>query len=446
MYIKIYFIYTNIGDTMKNISINDIKEFKKKYISNKKNKIIENAITNNGINEVALNRCILNENRMVFSIELPEGKIVDQKNSGRCWCFAGLNLLKYNISKNMNIDIDKFNLSASYLTFYDKLEKMNTILEEILSLKKIDYDTIHNLNIMDYDEGGYFESFKELVKKYGVIPTNYMKENTITENSDIANLIIDEKIKRDICTLINTKNKSKRENITKKLMSDNYTLLSKIFGEVPTKIKLEYKDKNNNLISKTLTPLEYYNEYCSIDLDDYVGIASIDMYNKSYYRKYKRKYGETVFNRSKEEFINLPKEELKELVIASLKDNQPVWFSCEINEMCSREYGILDTRIYNYEDIFNFKQLTTSEGLNLHYYGSSHAMSIVGVYIEKNKPIRWKVENSWGNNVNDGYLIMNDNYFDKFVMEVIINKKYLNEKQLEVLKKKPITMRYDDPV
>ena len=432
---------------MKNISIKDIKDFSVKYNKDKNNKVIENAITNNGINEVALNRDILNENKMFFNIELPESKRMDQKKSGRCWCFAGLNMLKHNIANNMNVKVEDFNLSANYLTFYDKFEKMNTIYEEVIALKKDDFDTLNDLKITEYSEGGYWEFFKELVKKYGIIPVEYMKENKVTETSQIANEVIDAKIKRDIYTILEAKKEKKDlDRLTKKLMSENYTLLSKILGEPPQTIKLEYKDKDNNIIMKDLTPQEFMKEYLTINLDDYVTVGSIDMYNKEYYKKYIRKYGESIFDISKSEFINLPKKELKELVIKQLKDNEPVWFASEVTKMCSRVNGILDTRIYDYEELFNFKPLTISEGLNLHYYECCHAMSMVGVHIVKNKPIRWKVENSWGDANNKGYFIMNDNYFDKFVMEGIINKKYLSQDQLAILKQTPIEMRVDDPV
>ena len=139
---------------------------------------------------------------MVFSIELPESKRMNQKKSGRCWCFAGLNILKHNIAKNMNVKVENFNLSANYLTFYDKLEKMNTVLEEIIDLKKYYFDNLNDLKIVEYDEGGYWEFFKELVKKYGVIPIEYMKENVVTEASDLSNQIIDAKLKRDIYTIL----------------------------------------------------------------------------------------------------------------------------------------------------------------------------------------------------------------------------------------------------
>ncbi len=434
---------------MKQIKLEDIKSFRKTYSKNKYNKIIENAIINNGVNEVALNMDVMNENQMVFNIELPKTKIRDQKASGRCWCFASLNFLKYNIAENMNIKTEDIELSANYLTFYDKFEKMNSILEEVLELKKYDYDILNDLQITNFFEGGCWNFFKGLIQKYGVIPASYMRENKVTEGSNAANQILNAKVKRDIYTLIEAKTKKKTkeelEKLTKKMMADNYVILCKLFGEPPEKIKLEYKDKDSKLISKKLTPQDFFKKYCTINLEDYVTVSSVDMYNKEYYKRYERKVGESVFGLGKDEIVNIPKDEFKELVIKQLKDNSPVFFGAEVTKMCNVTNGILDTRIYNYEELFDFKPLTQAEGLNLHYYKCCHGMSMVGVHLEKDKPVRWKVENSWGEERTKGYLVMNDNYFDKFVMEATINKKYLTPKQLKAVESEPIDMDADDP-
>ena len=435
---------------MKNIKLSDIKKFKKEYEQDLNNKLLEMAITNNGINEVALNTSIISENKMLFNIELPESTRTNQKDSGRCWCYAGLNFLKHNIAKNMNIPIKNLNLSANYLTFYDKLEKMNTILEKVITKKNMNIETIKKLKISEYDEGGYWEFFKELIKKYGIIPLEYMKENKVSSNSEIANKIIDAKIKRDIYTILEYKKNNSSikelEKLTKKLMQENYEILSKIFTSPPLIINLEYIDKDKKLITLSLTPQEFYKKYCTINIDDYISISSVDMYNKEYYKKYINNSNENIFNLGKQEFINLPKNEFKSLIIKQLKKKEPVWFATEIEEMFNNDNSILDTRIYNYEKLFNFKQLTTREGLNLNYYTSCHAMCMVGVHIYKSKPLRWKVENSWGDSNNNGYLVMNDNYFDKFVMEAAINKNYLTKKQLKVLKSKPINLDLNDPI
>lgn len=434
---------------MKEISLNQIKKYRNTFYSDKSNKIISDSIINNGINKTCFNSGVLVEDQNVFNIELPDSKRLDQKNSGRCWAFAGINMIKHDIAKNLNIKPEDIDLSVNYLVFYDKLEKSNTIYENIISLEKYDFDTINKLKIINLEEGGYFEYFRELIKKYGVIPSSYMPENATSEDSRSLMIVYNEKIKRDIYILLEAKkqNKSVKEmqTMTEKMIEENYIILSKMLGTPPLEILFEYKDKDNKVVSKKLTPQEFYNHYCTLNLDDFIPIASMKMYNKEYYKKYYSKYKDNILGKGVLEFINLPLNEFKELAIAQLKDNIPIWFGAEVKKMRNQEKGILDTNSYNYEDVFNFKMLNKEENLNLNAITLAHAMSLVGVHLIDNKPVRWKVENSWGDKDNKGYFIMNDNYFDEFVMEIIIKKDYLTEKQLKLLDQEPIELGLEDP-
>lgn len=434
---------------MKEIKIENIKKYYHEFARNKYNKIISDAIINNGIDNVCFNNQILVENQNVFNIELPDSKRLNQKKSGRCWCFAGVNMIKHNIATNLNIKPEDIDLSVNYLTFYDKLEKANTIYENIIALEKNDFDTINSLKIANIEEGGYFEYFRALIKKYGIIPASYMKENVSSENSSSLLLIYDEKVKRDIYKLLELKktnqNKEKLENITNKMIEENYIILSKMLGTPPLEINFEYRDKDNKVISKNLTPQEFYHSYCNLNLDEFIQIGSLKMYNKEYYKKYQRKYEHNIYNQGIMEFINLPLSEFKKLIITQLKDNLPVWFGSEIKKMRNQVNGILDINTYNYEEVFDFKKLTQEENLNLHAITLAHAMSFVGVHIVNDKPIRWKVENSWGDQDNKGYFIMNDNFFNEFVMSAVIKKEYLNDKQLKLLDQVAIILDPDDP-
>ena len=434
---------------MKEISLDNIKKYHEEFNSNKWNKIISDSIITNGINNTCFNSKVLTENQNVFNIELPDSKRANQKKSGRCWCFAGINMIKHDMAKNLNIKLEDIDLSVNYLTFYDKLEKSNTIYENIISLEKDDFDTINELKIGNLEEGGYFEYFRSLVKKYGVIPSSYMPENATSENSSELLIVYDEKVKKDIYVLLKAKKdgktKEKLEEMTSKMLEENYIILSKMLGEPPLEINFEYRNKDNNVTSKKLTPQEFYHHYSTLNLDDFIQIGSLKMYNKEYYKKYRRKYEHNIYNEGIMEFINLPLTEFKSLIISQLKDSIPVWFGAEVKKMRNQTKGILDTNAYNYESVFNFKRLTQEENLNLHAITLAHAMSFVGVHIIDDKPIRWKVENSWGDQDNKGYFIMNDNYFNEFVMSAVIKKDYLNDKQLKLLDQEPIMLDPDDP-
>ena len=230
-----------------------------------------------------------------------------------------------------------------------------------------------------------------------------------------------------------------------KMVSENYIILAKMLGEPPLEINFEYRNKDNVLITKKLTPQEFYHRYSSLNLDDFVSVGSMKMYNKEYYKIYQKQYSRNILATSIVKFLNLPLTEFKNLIVSELKDGIPVWFGAEVKKMRNQENGILDMNSYNYEEVFNYERLTQEENLNLHAITLAHAMSFVGVHIVDDKIIRWKVENSWGDKDNKGYFIMNDNYFDEFVMNAVVKKEYLTSKQLEMLNQEAINMNPNDP-
>lgn len=435
------------------ISIEQISEFSKKYNEDINNKIIENSITKNGLDNTCIDRKIIIENQPIFNIELPDSKRYDQKDSYKCWIYAGINMIKHNIAENLNIDIMKLELSNTYIAFFDKLEKSNNAYENIINLKNTDIDYIHKEKIIKYcvSEGGYWQWFVSIVNKYGIVPMQFMPDNAESINYYKISDILAEKIKKDIVYLLKLKNnKESIESLRKQksiLLQENYMLLSKMLGEPNFKFNYEYKDKNNDYIMlKDITPIEFKNKFLTLNLQNFVSIGNLPMYNKEYYKLYSKKYSGNVFQNSYVSFLNLPIEDLKELVIKQLKDNVPVWMAGHITKFSDKKSGVLDTRLYNYKHTLNFNTLTKEEALNLHNIDLQHAMTFCGVHLLENKPVRWKIEDSYGDKEKvNGYYVMNDNFFNEFVLNVIIDKKYLNEKHLELLNQNPIEFDIEEP-
>ena len=211
---------------------------------------------------------------------------------------------------------------------------------------------------------------------------------------------------------------------------------------------LEYKDKNGIYISqKQITPIDFKNQYLTLNLDDFVSIANMPMYNKEYNKVYQLKHFGNIYKNSYRQFLNLPIEDLKRCAIKQLKDGMPVYISLDIaNKYVYEKQGILDTRIYNYEKSLNMRSLDKREGLDLSEFHSSHSMVITGVNIVNEQIERWKVEDSYGAGPDEkpnGYYVMNDNYFNKFTIDIIINKRYLTEEQRDLLNQKPIEYNID---
>lgn len=435
------------------ISLEEIRRFSEAYNNNKMNKIIENAITKNGLENACINRDVIIENQPIFNIELPESKRYDQKDSWRCWIYGGLNLIKHNVSKNLDISVKDLELSNNHIAFYDKLEKSNSAYENIINLDNVNFDYIHKEKIIEYcvSEGGYWEFFVAIVNKYGIHPYSYNPNAVESENYEKIEYLYTEKVKKDIVELIKLKKEGKDlETLRKtksKFLEENYILLSKILGEPVKEFNYEYKDKNGEYKRyEKLTPIEFKNKFLTLNLDDFVTIGNMTMYNKEYYKVYKKKYLGNIYQNAKVKILNLPIQDLKKLAIKQLKDGIPVYMGAHILKFRDKKSGILDTRLYDYEEILNFKKLTKEEALNLYDINMHHVMSFTGVNLIDNKPQRWKVEDSYGDKEKvDGYYIMNDNFFNEFVMTVIIDKKYLSEEQKQMFNQEPIEFEIEDP-
>lgn len=435
------------------ISLEQISKFSEEYNKNRNNKIIENSITKNGLENACIDRQIIMENQPIFNIELPESKRYDQKDSYKCWIYAGINVIKHDIAQNLDIDIMKLELSNNYIAFFDKLEKSNNAYENIIELENTSLDYIHKEKIIKFcvSEGGYWQWFVAIINKYGIVPMSFMPDVVESTNYQKVSEIFAEKVKKDINYLLELKNKNesaeKLRQEKERFLQENYNLLSKILGEPIFKFDYEYKDKDNNyMIYRNMTPIDFRNKFLTLNLNNFVSIGNFPMYNKEYYKVYSKKYLGNIYKSSYANFLNLPIEDLKELTIKQLKDGIPVWMGAHILKLRDEKSGILDIRLYNYKDTLDFKPLTKRESLDLHDIEMHHAMTFCGVHLAENKPIRWKVEDSYGDKEKEnGYYIMNDNFFNEFVLNVIIDKKYLSKEQLALLKQEPIEFEVDEP-
>lgn len=436
-----------------NISIEQINNYSKIYNSDKNNKIIENAITKNGLENACIDRDIIIENQPIFNIELPESKRYDQKDNHKCWIYAGINMIKHNIAKNLNIDVKELELSNSYIAFFDKLEKSNTTYENIINLENFDYDYINNQAILTYcvTEEGRWQWFKSIINKYGIVPYEIMPDAVESLNYEKIDKLYAEKVKKDVMYLLeekrNNNNLEKLRNMKGKFLEENYIFLSKLLGEPKLKFDYEYKDKNDNYLKiNHISSIDFKNKFLDINLNDFISIANIPMYNKEYYKVYRKKYLGSVYKDSYAEFLNLPIKELKELVIYQLKDNIPVFMTVNLMKFRDKKSGVLDKRLYNYVNTLKLKTLTKEEALNIHHMYPHHAMVFTGVNLIDNNPQRWKLEDSYGTSEKiNGYYIMNDNYFEDFVFSIIINKRYLSEKQLKALEQEVVKIDVEEP-
>lgn len=428
--------YFKMGEQITQVQI---KMFHEHYANNTQYQKIENSITSQGLEKACLNESIIAENPSVFNIELSETKCYDQKDSMKCWIFAGFNVIKRNMAENLKQDVLQFTLSDNYISFYDKLEKSNTIYEKVLDCPEVDIIKIAETDILNnaITECGNWAQFYAIVSKYGLVPEEIMPSTRDSENSETLVRLFSEKVKADVIQLVAYKKEKSLEELRiekEKMLEANFVFLSEIMGRPPFSFSYAYVQKDNKkVIIKEISPLVFKNTYLTLPLENYIAVANEVDWDKQEYQKYKYQMATNIYQHSDTELLSLPINEIKDLVVKQLKDEVPVFMGISIKKYRYEKLGILDTRIYQYEKMLPFKRLPKKEAVNLNETMLHHFMNITGVMIEDGMCKRWKVEDSHGEiEKPKGYYVMNDNYFDDFVCVIVVDKQYLTIEQSRV--------------
>ena len=436
------------------ISQNLLDQLEKRFDENPGNRMAMNAAVSCGICASSRNYVTEREIPHEFSISLEQGAVTNQKRSGRCWMFAALNCMRFQVIKKQNLE--DFELSQSYPLFYDKLEKANYFLESILDTldEPTDGRLIAHLLAAPLNDGGQWDMLCSIVEKYGLVPKTAMPESVSSSATQEMVSYMTEKLREYACVLRKGHKAGKSMEQLKKeketMMETVYRMLCISLGKPPKTFTFEYRDKDGNFHrEENLTPKAFYEKYVGLRLDDYVSVINAPTEDKPFYRSYTVQYLGNVKEGRPVKYVNLPIEEMKQAAIAQLKDGEPVWFGCDVGKRSFRDGGLMDTGIYDVETLFDTDfPMTKAERLE---YGQSlmtHAMVFQGVNLDENgKPDRWRVENSWGEEAGKkGYFVMSDRWSDEYNYQVVVNKKYLSSKALEAYEKEPVRLNPWDPM
>lgn len=435
------------------ITANDLVRYKKAFTGNPQRTVIQQSVLKNGINKTAINNTALIEMQQTFSNEIKTGKVTDQQKSGRCWLFAGLNTFRQQIMQDYNIE--QFELSQSYLMFWDKLEKANYFLENILATLKLDvYDRLFMHLLFDpVQDGGQWDMFANLVEKYGIVPKQVMPESFHSGNSAMMNSLLTLKL-REYAKQLREKHAAKKniDSLRRSkdaMLKEVYHLLSMFLGEPPQIFDFEYRDKENNFHrNKKITPKQFFDDYVHCSLDDYISIINAPTQDKPFGKSFTVEYLGNVVGGRDVIYLNVENKILKKLTLDMLKDNRPVWFGCDTVARMDSESGTMDMNLFLYEEALETKfKLDKAGRLD---YGESklnHAMVFTGVNLVNGRPNRWKVENSWGDKRGkEGYFTMSDKWFDEFMYQAVIDKKFLPDELKKAARQKPVVLPPWDPM
>ena len=382
-----------------------------------------------------------------FSIDIKTLPVTNQERSGRCWLFSALNVLREKIAADLNME--NFELSQSYMAFWDKFERANSFLENIMATADLPTDdrNVSFLLATGVHDGGQWEMVANLVRKYGVVPVEAYPDSANATRSRFFDMYLTSLLREDGVKLRNAVNSgTDRDTLTRMkegFMNEVYRILCISLGEPPRTFDyiVRDKDKKNTYNERGITPREFYEKYIGIDLDSLAGLVNAPADNKPLYSRYTVKFLGNVAEGKRIEYINLPLEKFKAAAVAQLKDGHPVWFGSDVSKFCLSKEGILDRASADVETLFGI-HYGFSKGERLVYGDSAmnHAMVLVGVDLDENgRPDRWRVENSWGEDVgHKGFYIASDAWFDEFVYQLVVDRKYLDSESLAVFDK-PIT-------
>ena len=439
----------------KKISLNNINKFKKDFDSSSQCQISMNALTRSKLEDVSMDWESYRKIDHTFSdvIDSEMKVVTNQKASGRCWGFAALNLMRVELAKKYKLD--NFEFSQSYFMFFDKLEKSNYFLENILKTLDESYDSRLMMHLLDspVQDGGQWDMFVNLIEKYGAVPQSVMAESFQSSQSRMMNQFLTRKLREFSWTLrkMNTKGKklSELRKEKEKMMSVIYSMLCVCLGNPPDKFDWQTRDKKNKFIRLTdLNPVDFYKKHSGVNLKEKLCLIHAPMSNKKMNELYTVSFLGNVIEGQIIKYANVELADIKKAAIKSIKNNESVWFGCDVGKMFHRDLGLMDMDLYDYEALFN-TNFTMNKATRLEYGDSmmTHAMLFTGVDIINGKPRRWRVENSWGVKGGDkGYYLMTDKWFDEYNYEIVVDKKYLPKRILELFDKEPVKLAPWDPM
>lgn len=434
------------------ISSDMLSRISSSYTKDASAKAIRNALGNSDIDKIALNAEAGNGFDSNFSHRVKSKGITDQKSSGRCWLFTGLNVLRAQMMAQH--DLPKLELSQNYNFFYDQLEKANLFLQGMIDYadRPMDDKMVDWMFANPLSDGGQYTGLSDNIMKYGVVPADVMRETFTSNNTSKMRRLISLKLREDGLELRKMKaDKAKPaalEARKEQMLGEIYRMLALTLGTPPSEFTWTRKDSKGNIVStKKYTPLEFYKEFAGNDLKNSYVMLMNDP-TREYYKLYEIDYDRHAYDGENWTYINLPVEDIKKMAIESIKDSAMMYFSCDVGKFLDRDRGVLDPENFDYESLMGVSfGMNKADRIRTHASASSHAMTLVAVDLDANgKPQKWMVENSWGNGPNDGHLILSDKWFDEYMFRLVVNKKYVPADILAILKQKPIMLPAWDPM
>jgi bleomycin hydrolase len=433
------------------LNAQDLEMFRKDFSASPAYRLAQNAVTRVTVDDVAINREIINTTEHTFSTLLDDWKVTNQQRSGRCWLFAGLNLLRAGAMQKMGLK--DFEFSQNYAMFWDKIERANYFLEAVIETADRDIDdrTVAFLLDAAAEDGGQWNMFVAIVRKHGLVPKAFMPETQSSSDTGKMNSALRRLLRqgaksvREACARGADAARAEKAEVLRVI----YRVLCIHLGTPPDHIDWQWTDKDREFHRDgVLTPLEFAARYVDLPIDDYVCLVHDPRSSSPAGRTFTVQYLGNVLGAPPVSYLNVDMALIKDIAAQALQRGEPVWFGCDVGKMMSNEYGVWDANLYDlpsvYDTAFTFDK---ADRLIYHETQMTHAMLFTGVDVLDGVTRRWRVENSWGpEKGNDGFYTMNDSWFDEYVFEIAARRDALPEALRQALDAEPIVLPAWDPM
>lgn len=437
------------------ISAQMLSQIEKMQKTSAADKALFNAIAANSIDDLVKNRANAGPVDTHFSVETPAQRIHNQKSSGRCWMFSGMNVLRANFAK-AHADSLAVEFSQDYLFFYDQLEKANLMLQGVIdhARKSIEDPQVQFFFKSPLNDGGTFCGVADLAAKYGLVPMSAMPETYSSENTNKMSRLVASKLREyglELRRMAGAGKNAKQIAARKtEMLATVYHMLCLTLGEPVKEFSYAFRNKDGKQMgeAKTYTPKSFYDATVGKELNGTFIMVMNDP-RRPYHKTYEVEYDRHTYDGHNWKYLNLPMDEIASLAIASLKDGRKMYSSYDVGKQFDRKRGYLDLDNYDYASLFGTTfPMNKAERISTFDSGSTHAMTLTAVDLDANgKPLKWKVENSWGaDNGQKGCLIMTNRWFNEYMFRLVVDKQYVPAQLLKEFDQKPVMLTADDPL
>ena len=437
-------ISSGLAGTPGAIDQSAIELFESEFSSGNDHAAVLNAIANNKLSDLALNRQKLIDHNTFVNLKVETAGITNQRSSGRCWMFAALNVFAPNVIKKL--DLDDFEFSQPYLTFWDKMEKANLFLEKILAFRDLPVDDRKVAQTLEnpFGDGGWYTYFAALVEKYGLAPYSAMPETKQSVATGAVNKLASKKLRVFAAELRELHAQGKRidelRQRKEEMLAEIYRLMALCYGEPPKEFEFRYEPKDDSIKAevKTYTPKSFAEEFVGDKIPEFVPLVNNP--NWEYNLPYRGEWNRAMYEADDYTLLNLPVERLKYYAEKMLLDSQLVWFACDVGKEHSSDSALLMPGLYQYNELFSL-DFSDTKAIRLQYGDSwaTHAMALAGVdTTDSGETSKWLVENSWGTKKgDDGFWYMYDDWFDEYVYVLVVDKRLMEKEDLDNYSKEP---------